>query len=59
MLAAPLDASGYFLGDYEGLGSAGDAFVPFFVQTNCLNNSCDATSGGRRPTDVYATKIKP
>jgi len=54
MLAAPLLADGFFLGDYEGLGSAGNAFVPFFVQTNCHNNSCDATSGGSRPTDPIA-----
>jgi len=32
-LAIAPDALGLFLGDYEGLGSAGTDFVPFFAQT--------------------------
>lgn len=38
------DAEGLFLGDYEGLATAGSDFVPFFVQTE--NNRGD-------PTNVY------
>jgi hypothetical protein len=60
MLAAPfLDGDGFFLGDYAGLGAIGNAFLPFFVQTNCLDNSCAAITGGSRPTDVYTTRIEP
>jgi hypothetical protein len=39
-VAAPFDlakapiARGYFLGDYQGLKSAGTAFVPFYARTN-------------------------
>lgn len=49
------------LGDYYGLGWLNNpfAFAPFFVQTNCLNNSCAAISGGQRPTDIYTTRIVP
>jgi hypothetical protein len=56
ILAAPF-AGGFFVGDYQGLGLAGGAFVPFFVKTNCLDNSCAAVAGGPRPTDVYTTVI--
>jgi hypothetical protein len=42
---APL-AGGYFLGDYEGLTSIGNTFVPFFVQTNSGNTA--------NRTDVFA-----
>lgn len=60
MLAAPLiPGDGFFLGDYQGLGAVGNAFLPFFIQTDCLDNSCAAISGGSRPTDVYATKTEP
>jgi hypothetical protein len=48
MLVAP-SAGGFFVGDYEGLGVNGNSFLPFFVQTNCTDNSC---TGNR--TDVYA-----
>jgi BNR/Asp-box repeat protein len=48
MLVAP-SAGGFFVGDYEGLGVIGSSFLPFFVQTNCTDNSC---TGNR--TDVYA-----
>jgi hypothetical protein len=42
-IAGPFDmrtapyASGFFVGDYEGLGHVGDAFLPFFVITNSGN----------------------
>ena len=49
MLAAPF-AGGFFVGDYEAIGVNGSTFLPFFVQTNCTDNSC---TGNR--TDVYAT----
>jgi hypothetical protein len=42
---APL-AGGYFLGDYQGLVSAADSFVPFFVATN--------SDGPANRTDVFA-----
>jgi len=39
-------AEGYFLGDYQGLTSAGDAFLPFFAQTTAdPNNLTDIYSG--------------
>lgn len=38
MLTAPF-ASGYFVGDYEGLTAAGNTFVPFFVMANSGNTS--------------------
>lgn len=43
MSTAP-DALGYFVGDYEGLAHAGDAFLPFFVRANSGNpaNRTDA-----------------
>jgi len=48
MLAAPF-AGGFFVGDYEAIGVNGSTFLPFFVQTNCTDNSCTANR-----TDVYA-----
>ncbi len=39
MLVAP-NAGGFFLGDYEALGTAGTTFQPFFVQANCADLSC-------------------
>jgi hypothetical protein len=48
MLVAP-SAGGFFVGDYEALGVIGNSFLPFFVQTNCTDNSC---TGNR--TDAYA-----
>jgi len=59
MLAAPFDDGGFFLGDYEAIAWIGNSFVSFFVQTNCLDNSCDASTPGTRPTDVFAANIKP
>ena len=52
-IAGPFDfttapvAGGYFLGDYQGLGNVGNAFVPFFAATNSGN----ATN----PTDIFFT----
>ena len=34
---APLAEGGYFLGDYEGLGTAGRSFFAFFAQTSDVN----------------------
>jgi hypothetical protein len=47
MLVAP-NAGGFFVGDYEALGTIGATFMPFFVQTNCADTSCTANR-----TDVY------
>jgi hypothetical protein len=62
MLDAPF-ARGYFVGDYEALGTVGSSFRPFFVQTNCADLSCSAltsvtpptnrTPTGRNSTDVF------
>ena len=49
MLVAP-SAGGFFVGDYEGLASAGTAFQPFFVATNCTDFSCTDNR-----TDVFST----
>lgn len=46
METAPL-ARGLFVGDYQGLSSAGSSFLPFFVQTNSGNTA--------NRTDVFAT----
>jgi hypothetical protein len=48
MLTAPF-ASGFFVGDYEGLANEGPTFVPFFVATN-------AGSTANR-TDVFTTTV--
>src|ERR1051326_2314193 len=48
MLVAP-NAGGFFLGDYQGMATNGTTFLPFFVQTNCADNSCTANR-----TDVFA-----
>jgi hypothetical protein len=48
MLVAP-KAGGLFLGDYEGLGVSGSAFMPFFVQTNDSNTS--------NRTDVFTSSF--
>jgi hypothetical protein len=49
MQTAP-DAEGYFLGDYEGLGTAGSTFYPFFAATNSgnLNNRSDILATSAR-----------
>ena len=46
MLTAPF-ASGFFVGDYEGLGTSATSFQPFFVQANSGNTS--------NRTDVFTT----
>jgi hypothetical protein len=51
MLVAP-NAGGFFLGDYEALGTAGTTFQPFFVQTNCTDSSCTANR-----TDVVTESV--
>lgn len=48
MLTAPF-ASGFFVGDYEGLSTSGTSFQPFFVQANSGNIS--------NRTDVFTTTI--
>jgi len=70
MLAAPQTApgngGGYFVGDYEGLTADVDGkfFHPFFVQTDCADNSCDAVGtpdgspAGPDSTDVFADRGK-
>jgi hypothetical protein len=54
MLDAPF-ARGYFVGDYEALGTVGTVFQPFFVQTNCLDLSCAALTSVTPPTDRTPT----
>jgi hypothetical protein len=48
MLTAPF-ASGFFVGDYEGLANEGSTFVPFFVATNSGNTA--------NRTDVFTTTV--
>ncbi len=56
-LAGPFDietapfARGYFLGDYEGLTSSGNTFLPFFIQANSGNTS--------NRTDAFFTTVGP
>lgn len=50
MLTAPY-AGGYFTGDYEGLGSFGSTFIPFFVQANSGNTA--------NRTDVFTDNVTP
>lgn len=54
MLDAPF-ARGYFVGDYEALGTVGTSFHPFFVQTDCLDLSCRALTSVTPPTDRTPT----
>jgi hypothetical protein len=53
MLAAPF-ASGFFVGDYEGLTAVGTSFHPFFAQVNCDDFSC-ATSLTSNRTDIFTS----
>lgn len=48
MLTAP-NASGFFVGDYESIGTSGTSFQPFFVQANSGNTS--------NRTDVFTTSV--
>jgi hypothetical protein len=41
-------ARGFFLGDYEGLGSSGDAVFPFFAMTH-----------GSDPASIFVRKLSP
>ena len=41
-------ARGFFLGDYEGLGSSGDAVFPFFAMTH-----------GSDPASIFVRKVSP
>ena len=50
METAPF-ARGFFLGDYEGLTSAGNTFMPFFIQTNSGNTA--------NRTDAFFTLVGP
>lgn len=50
METAPF-AQGFFVGDYEGLASVGNAFLPFFIQTNSGNTA--------NRTDAFATFVGP
>jgi hypothetical protein len=56
-VAGPFDietapvARGFFLGDYEGLATIGNTFVPFFIQTNSGNTS--------NRTDAFFTTVGP
>jgi hypothetical protein len=50
METAPF-ARGFFVGDYEGLASVGNAFLPFFIQTNSGNTA--------NRTDAFATFVGP
>jgi hypothetical protein len=42
---------GFFLGEYEGLGSIGNSFLPVFVQVNNGNSA--------NRTDVFQTTVSP
>jgi hypothetical protein len=50
LLTAPR-AGGFFVGDYEGLGTAGTTFDPFFVAANSGNTS--------NRTDVFTNTVTP
>ncbi len=50
MLTAP-NASGFFVGDYEGLDTSGTTFRPIFVQANSGNTA--------NRTDVFTTSVTP
>jgi hypothetical protein len=53
MLAAPF-ASGFFVGDYEGMTAVGTSFHPFFAQVNCNDFSCAQTLTSNR-TDIFSS----
>ncbi len=50
METAPV-SRGFFVGDYEGLASSGNSFVPFFIQTNSGNTA--------NRTDAFETTVGP
>ena len=45
------DAGGYFLGDYEGMVTSGNAFGPFFVQA--------VSRAAGNPSDVFYATVTP
>jgi hypothetical protein len=45
---APVTRGGFFLGDYDGLGSNGDAVFPFFAMTD-----------GSDPASIWFRKLSP
>ena len=49
MELAPV-ARGFFVGDYEGLASIGNDFLPFFVQAGPVTGESDAFAARVRPT---------
>lgn len=49
-MTAP-NAGGFFLGDYEGLGVSGAAFLPSFVQAEPASTT--------PPTDVFTNSVTP
>jgi hypothetical protein len=53
LLVAP-NAGGFFLGDYEGLATAGTTFHPAFIQVNCSDSSCAEPND---PTDLVTTAV--
>jgi hypothetical protein len=60
MESAP-DAGGYFVGDYEGLAHAGNAFLPFFVAvaTTAAQPTTSPFVDPTNRTDVYFTTVAP
>ena len=50
--AAAAQAGGYFLGDYQGLDSAGTSFQPFFAANLALQ------ANGTLGSDTFSTRIK-
>ena len=51
--AAAVTDGGFFLGDYQGLTTLGQQFVPFYAKANCLT-TCPANG-----SDIYATLLPP
>jgi hypothetical protein len=55
-VAGPFDeeqapvAQGFFVGDYEGLASIGNDFLPLFVQAGPVTGQSDAFAARVRPT---------
>jgi hypothetical protein len=50
--AAAAQAGGFFLGDYQGLDTAGTSFQPFFVANLALQ------ANGALGSDVFSTRLK-
>jgi hypothetical protein len=58
MLNAP-NAGGFFLGDYEALGTSGSTFAPFFVQSEPSSTTPPPPPSTTPPTDVFTNSITP